>query len=99
MLGVRMAMRNAGRVVGSSTEREDSCGPGPGRGGKGRGLRRTHKRGRRNSSQGRGHQEESGLQGLAAGGSGLNFFSSDGSRAAGTELSTHWDPNKYLLNE
>lgn len=57
-----MVMQNAGRVVGSSTEREGSCGPGPGGGGKGRGLRRTHKRGRRNSSQGRS-LEESGLQG------------------------------------
>ena len=36
---------------------------------------------------------------LAAGGSGLNFFPSDGSRAAGTVLRTLWDPNKYLLNE
>lgn len=34
-------------------------GEGEGKGG----LRRTHKRGRRNSSQGGGHQEESGLQG------------------------------------
>lgn len=32
VLGVRMVMRNAGRVVGSSAEKEDSGSPGLGQG-------------------------------------------------------------------
>lgn len=52
VLGVRMVMRNAGRVVGSSAEREDSGGPGAGSGGKGRGLRRTHRRQKEQQARG-----------------------------------------------
>ena len=36
-----------------------------------------------------GRTSQPGMEILAAEGSGLNFFSSDGSRAAGTVLSTH----------
>ena len=46
-----------------------------------------------------GRTSQPGMEILAAGGSGLNFFPSDGSRAAGTVLRTLCDPNKYLLNE
>lgn len=103
VLGVRMVMRNAGRVVGSSAEREDSGGPGLGRGGKGEGAEKDPQE--RQKEQQPGDRPSGGV--WAQGGPaslGWRFccrgpwsFFFYGSRAAGTELSTHWDPNKYLL--
>lgn len=82
-LGVRMVMRNAGRVVGSSAEREDSCGPGLGQGGKGRGAEKDPQERQKQQQPGErasggvwapGRTSQPGMEILAAGGSGLFFF-------------------------
>lgn len=102
-----MVMRNAARVVGSSTEREDSCGPGRGGEGEGGAEKDPQEEQKEQQPGGRasggvwapGRTSQPGMEILAAGGRGLNFLPSDGSTAAGTVLSSLWDPNKYLLNE